>query len=77
MKVETHIVRVFVASPADTAEERRIIGEVITDINRLHGRPERFRFDLLVWEEDSYPDVGADAQDVINRHRGDHYETNP
>lgn len=72
MKVETHIVRVFVASPADTAEERRIISEVITDINRLHGRPEHFRLDLLVWEEDSYPDVGADAQDVINRQIGDY-----
>jgi hypothetical protein len=66
------ILRAFVASPGDTAEERRIVGQVVSDINRLNGRSEGFRIDLLLWEEDSYPDAGTDAQEVINQQIGDY-----
>jgi hypothetical protein len=72
MELKLHIIRVFVASPGDTAEERNLVREAVDDINRHHGRLEHFRVDLLLWEEDSYPDVGADAQDVINRQIGDY-----
>ncbi len=72
MELTLHEVRVFVASPGDTTEERNLVKEAVDDINRHHGRLENFRLDLLLWEEDSYPDVGADAQDVINRQIGDY-----
>jgi len=72
MELTLHVVRVFVASPGDTTEERNLVKEAVDDINRHHGRLENFRLDLLLWEEDSYPDVGADAQDVINRQIGDY-----
>jgi hypothetical protein len=72
MELTLQVVRVFIASPGDTAEERNLVREAVDDINRHHGRTENFRLDLLLWEEDSYPDVGADAQDVINRQIGDY-----
>lgn len=72
MKKRARVVRVFAASPRDTAEERRIVAEVVADLNRQPGRDEGFRLDLLISEEDAYPSVGADAQDVINRQIGDY-----
>jgi len=72
MKQPIQIIRVFIASPGDTKEERDAIDHVASDINRQHGRNEDFRIDVLRWEEDSYPDIGADAQDVINRQIGDY-----
>lgn len=61
---------VFLASPGDTKSERETVAQVINDINRHHGRKEGYRLDLLMWEEDTYPDIGEDAQDVVNRQIG-------
>jgi hypothetical protein len=72
MKKRARILRVFVASPGDTIDERRAVAEVVAELNKLHGRTEGFRLDLLLWEEDAYPGVGADAQDVVNRQIGDY-----
>jgi hypothetical protein len=65
-------VRVFAASPGDTAEERNIITAIVDEINRDDGRREGYRIDLLLWEQDSYSDVGVDAQEVITRQIGDY-----
>ena len=65
-------VRVFAASPGDTAEERNVITAIVDEINRDDGRREGYRIDLLMWEEDSYSDVGVDAQEVITRQIGDY-----
>jgi hypothetical protein len=65
-------VRVFAASPGDTAEERSLITTIVDEINRDDGRREGYRIDLLLWEEDSYSDVGVDAQEVITRQIGDY-----
>lgn len=59
--------RVLIASPSDTSEERDIVDDVIQDLNRQHGQEEGFLLEALRWEEDSYSALGADAQDVINR----------
>jgi hypothetical protein len=46
VKKRARIVRLFVASPTDTAVEKRIIQATIEDLNRTYGRDEGFRIDL-------------------------------
>ncbi len=72
MKRRARIVRLFVASPTDTAAEKRIIQATIEDLNRTYGRDEGFHIDLLDWKTDAYPGIGADGQDVINRQIGEY-----
>src|SRR5581483_9907135 len=59
--------RVLVASPSDTIEERTALSnKVIPELNKLHGAMEGFNLEGLLWETDSYPGLGVDAQDVLN-----------
>ena len=64
--------KVLIASPSDTAEERAIVVQVIHQLNSLHGSEEGFLLNPLLWEEDSYSALGIDAQDVINRQLGEY-----
>jgi hypothetical protein len=64
--------RILIASPSDTVEERDIVEEAIHDINRQHGREEGFLLEPVRWEEDSYSALGVDGQDVINRQLSDY-----
>ncbi len=64
--------RVFVASPSDTIEERTLLTKVIPELNKLHGSLEGFNLEALLWETDSYPALGIDAQDVLNRQLADY-----
>jgi len=64
--------RVLVASPSDTIEERAVITKVIPELNKLHGAMEGFNLEGLLWETDSYPGLGVDAQDVLNRQLADY-----
>jgi hypothetical protein len=66
------VLKVLVASPSDTVEERGIVVQVIDQLNKLHGAEEGFLLQPLLWEEDSYSALGIDAQDVINRQLGDY-----
>ena len=67
------ILQVFVASPSDVAEERKILESVIDDINRTASDAHPLRLALLKWETHSYPGFGEDAQAVINQQIGDKY----
>ena len=68
--------RIFVASPGDVSEERDITSHVVGELNRMFGSVQIFGnpFDMQLeavrWETHSFPDVGDDAQDVINRQIG-------
>lgn len=59
--------KVFVASPSDTAEERRVVREVIDHVNRDHGDQEGYLLVPIMWETDAAPGIGSDGQDVINK----------
>jgi hypothetical protein len=63
--------KIFVASPNEVAEERNIVSLVVEELRRL---PEIIRVDVEVvrWETHSWPDVGDDPQDVINREIGEY-----
>ena len=68
------ILQVFVASPSDVAEERKILESVINDINRTASDAHPLRLALLKWETHARPGFGEDAQAVINQQLGDDYD---
>jgi hypothetical protein len=73
-KVTTNL-RVFLSSPADLIEERQIYKEIIDESNQiLSDSDSDIRFELLMWETDTYPTIGKDAQSIINEQIGDDYD---
>ncbi|MGD0884333.1 MAG: DnaB-like helicase C-terminal domain-containing protein [Thermodesulfovibrionales bacterium] len=59
-------IKLFMASPDDTSEERRIYTEVVESINRSRGTLEDFYLEPVKWESYAYPETG-NPQDIINR----------
>ena len=72
-KTQTHL-QVFVASPSDVPDERRILEEVITEFNVTWGDSQNVHLDLIKWETHTRPSLGKDAQDVVNQQIGDDYD---
>ncbi len=68
------VIRVFVSSPGDVAEERRALDEVIDRINRTDGRALSARFELWKWETDTVPQIGPKPQSVIDNQVPAHYD---
>jgi hypothetical protein len=63
------VLKVFVASPDDVAEERNVLAKLLADINDVlaYLTPEKgLTLELVRYETHSYPDIGA-PQEVINR----------
>ena len=67
-------IKIFIASPSDTAEERRACETVFKEINHGLGRALGFRIVSLRWEKDVYPSVGEYGQQVINQQFEDDYD---
>ncbi len=74
MSKESRLTNIFLASPGDVAEERKAVVNVIRELNLTLGPASNAVFRLLRWETDVHPDVGTDAQDVINSQIGDDYD---
>ena len=68
------ILQVFIASPSDTAEERKVLDEVVDEFNLTWGDSNSIALELVKWETHSYPSMGDDAQDVINKQIGGTYD---
>ncbi|MDR3002519.1 MAG: DUF4062 domain-containing protein [Fibromonadaceae bacterium] len=66
--------KIFLASPCDTENERLAAEEVVDEINKSIGSRDNFRLELLKWENDTYPAMGEDGQDVINKQIGSDYQ---
>ena len=65
--------RVFVASPGDVKEERDVVSLVVVpELRRVLPDLLKLNIDLeaVRWETHAWPDVGVDAQDVINQQIG-------
>ncbi|MDR3181594.1 MAG: DUF4062 domain-containing protein [Planctomycetaceae bacterium] len=61
------VYRIFIASPSDVMEERRIVREVIDRWNSLHSQKEQKILLPIGWDTHSYPQSGNPPQDVINQ----------
>ena len=75
METDFKKIVVFVASPGDVSTERSQIPKVIQEINLIISAiaPEKkIVLDLIRWEMNVYPDMAADAQDVINQQLPDY-----
>lgn len=72
MKIDNY--KIFLASPSDTAKERKIVEEIIKELNDSIGSRNNFNLQLLKWENNVYPAFGEDGQDVINNQIGDDYD---
>ena len=73
-KVTTNL-RVFLSSPGDLTEERGIFKEIIDEANKLLSDSDSdIRLELVMWETDTYPSIGKDAQSIINEQIGDDYD---
>lgn len=64
-------VRVFIASPGDVTEERDITSVVVGEISRIFGNPSGVALEGVRWETHAWPDIGDDAQDVVNKQIGE------
>ncbi|MCJ7586916.1 MAG: hypothetical protein MUQ00_03320 [Candidatus Aminicenantes bacterium] len=59
------VLRVLVASPSDLDDERRILDDVVRELNLSWQRPLGVSLELLRWETHVAPGVGAEPQAVI------------
>ena len=60
------LIRVFVSSPGDVAEERRVMEEVVERINRTDGVWMNRRLELFRWETGIVPQIGPEPQEVVD-----------
>lgn len=60
-------IQVFLASPGDVSNERQIVEETIEELNLTWGKPNNYNLYLETWEKSSYPGMGLDGQETINR----------
>jgi hypothetical protein len=72
-KTET-VLRVFVASPNDVADERSALEEIVRELNLIWSPQLGVRLDLVKWETHAFPGVGVDPQAVINDQIEDDYD---
>lgn len=67
------VYKVFLASPSDVEEERKVVDKVISTYNQMHSS-DNLKLELVCWENASFPSFGDYAQDVINSQIGDDYD---
>jgi len=58
---------VMIASPGDVASERAIIRDVVYEWNAVHSGTRKIVLLPVGWETHSSPEMGAPAQQIINR----------
>ena len=63
--------RIFIASPGDVVQERDIVSVVVEEIRRTIGDIRNVELETIRWETHAWPDIGEDAQDVINEQIGE------
>ena len=68
------VLSIFLASPGDVADERSRLADTIFEWNKTWARNLGVRLEVIRWEDDAYPGVGMDAQDVINQQLPQHYD---
>ena len=60
-------IKCFIASPGDVSEERKTICSLIEHINSRNATSGNIVLSPILWERNAVPDVGADAQSILNR----------
>ncbi len=66
-------IKIFIASPGDTQDERRSASEIVEELNKIN-QFDNIEYELVKWETHTYSGIGEDAQDVINKQIDDDYD---
>jgi Domain of unknown function (DUF4062) len=69
-----YVIRIFVSSPSDLAEERQLLEELVRELNATWSRELGLRFELVRWETDVLPGAASEPQEVIEAAIGDDYD---
>jgi hypothetical protein len=67
MPITSLVFRVFVASPSDCSDERKIVREVATEWNAIYSLDEKAMIEPVFWESHSTPSLEDRGQAVINK----------
>ena len=67
MSFQATVFNVFIASPGDVSEERKIVREILYEWNAIHADERGIALLPLGWETHSAPDMSGPAQSIINR----------
>lgn len=68
------VLRIFVASPSDLGEERKLLEGVIQELNLTWPQQLGVSLELIKWETHTFPGAGTDPQDVINHQLPQDYD---
>ncbi len=74
MPRQPKLLRIFVASPSDVAEERTRLESIVDEINKTISSSSGTQLELVKRETDVVPGIGAYPQDVINQQVGDNID---
>src|ERR1700674_3110662 len=74
MPLTQKVLRAFIASPSDVADERAILDEVVAELNRTWSQTLGVRLEVLKWETHSFPDAGLDVQGIVSSQIGENYD---
>lgn len=62
-----NVYKIFLASPSDVAEERKVARETINKWNELHSEETGIILQAIGWETHSYASMGDRAQGLLNK----------
>lgn len=68
---DIRLIKVFLASPGDVAQEGESVRQILEMINRTLGEREGIQFRVVNWKTDSFPSYGDDAQALLNNQIAD------
>ncbi|MGQ0603868.1 MAG: DUF4062 domain-containing protein [Anaerolineales bacterium] len=68
------LLRVFVASPSDIKEEKRLLDDVIAELNLVWPDQLGVMLELVRWETHVIPSISTDPQAAINEQIKDNYD---
>jgi Domain of unknown function (DUF4062) len=67
MTYDARVIKVFIASPSDVPDERKIVREVIHEWNATHSEHRKLVLLPIGWESHSSPEMGDRPQAIINK----------
>jgi hypothetical protein len=67
MTYKATIYRIFIASPSDVSEERKVIREVISEWNVNYAESRGIYLEAVGWESHATPELGERPQSILNR----------
>lgn len=60
-------INIFLASPSDLIEERKLVQEIIEELNESYAEINEFSYNLICWETKAVPSFGEEPQKIINQ----------